>query len=81
MVNSMSNEITTINHNKINYNTLNVDPAEIKKFSAMAEQWWDIDGNFKPLHMLNPTRLSYIEQGINGLFAKRSSMLVVEAVF
>ncbi len=71
MVNSMSNEITTINHNKINYNTLNVDPAEIEKFSAMAEQWWDIDGNFKPLHMLNPTRLSYIEQGINGLFAKK----------
>ncbi|WP_019616295.1 bifunctional 2-polyprenyl-6-hydroxyphenol methylase/3-demethylubiquinol 3-O-methyltransferase UbiG [Psychromonas ossibalaenae] len=50
--------------------THNVDPKEIEKFSAMAEQWWDLEGDFKPLHMLNPTRLEYIEQGVNGLFAK-----------
>lgn len=48
----------------------NVDQQEIDKFSAMAEQWWDLEGDFKPLHMLNPTRLDYIEQGSNGLFAK-----------
>jgi len=48
----------------------NVDPKEIEKFSAMAEQWWDLEGDFKPLHMLNPTRLRYIEQGVDGLFAK-----------
>ena len=48
----------------------NVDPKEIEKFSAMAEQWWDLNGDFKPLHMLNPTRLDYIEQGVNGLFGK-----------
>ena len=48
----------------------NVDPKEIEKFSAMAEQWWDLEGDFKPLHMLNPTRLRYIEQGADGLFAK-----------
>lgn len=48
----------------------NVDPEEIEKFSAMAEQWWDLEGNFKPLHMLNPTRLNYIEEGVAGLFAK-----------
>lgn len=48
----------------------NVDPKEIEKFSAMAEQWWDLEGDFKPLHMLNPTRLRYIEQGAEGLFAK-----------
>jgi len=48
----------------------NVDPQEIEKFSAMAEQWWDLEGDFKPLHLLNPTRLAYIEQGVNGLFAK-----------
>ncbi|WP_413702026.1 bifunctional 2-polyprenyl-6-hydroxyphenol methylase/3-demethylubiquinol 3-O-methyltransferase UbiG [Psychromonas sp. KJ10-10] len=51
--------------------TNNVDPKEIEKFSAMAEQWWDLEGDFKPLHMLNPTRLEYIEQGVNGLFAKQ----------
>lgn len=50
--------------------TNNVDPKEIEKFSAMAEQWWDLEGDFKPLHMLNPTRLEYIEQGVEGLFAK-----------
>lgn len=48
----------------------NVDPKEIEKFSAMAEQWWDLEGDFKPLHMLNPTRLRYIERGVEGLFAK-----------
>ncbi|PKG39663.1 bifunctional 2-polyprenyl-6-hydroxyphenol methylase/3-demethylubiquinol 3-O-methyltransferase UbiG [Psychromonas sp. Urea-02u-13] len=50
--------------------TNNVDPKEIEKFSAMAEQWWDLEGDFKPLHMLNPTRLEYIEQGVEGLFGK-----------
>lgn len=51
--------------------TDNVDPKEIEKFSAMAEQWWDLEGDFKPLHMLNPTRLDYIEQGVEGLFGKK----------
>ena len=37
-----------------------VDPAEIAKFEAMAEEWWDPEGKFKPLHMLNPCRLDYI---------------------
>jgi len=38
--------------------TINKD--EIKKFSKMADEWWDIDGKFKPLHMFNPTRIEYI---------------------
>ncbi|MEM8841272.1 MAG: bifunctional 2-polyprenyl-6-hydroxyphenol methylase/3-demethylubiquinol 3-O-methyltransferase UbiG [Pseudomonadota bacterium] len=36
-----------------------VDPAEIAKFEAMAAEWWDPNGKFKPLHMLNPCRLRY----------------------
>jgi len=48
----------------------NVDPKEIEKFSDMAEQWWDPEGDFKPLHKLNSTRLEYIEQGVQGLFGK-----------
>ncbi|MWD27178.1 bifunctional 2-polyprenyl-6-hydroxyphenol methylase/3-demethylubiquinol 3-O-methyltransferase UbiG [Aquicoccus sp. SCR17] len=36
------------------------DPAEIAKFEAMAAEWWDPQGKFKPLHMLNPCRLDYI---------------------
>ena len=37
-----------------------VDPAEVAKFEAMAAEWWDLEGKFKPLHMLNPCRLDYI---------------------
>ena len=45
-----------------------VDPSEIAKFEAMAEEWWDLNGKFKPLHMLNPCRLDYITQQIAGEF-------------
>lgn len=37
-----------------------VDPGEIARFSAMATEWWDPAGKFKPLHRLNPVRLAYI---------------------
>ena len=37
-----------------------VDAKEIAKFEAMAAEWWDPNGKFKPLHMLNPCRLDYI---------------------
>jgi len=39
----------------------NVDLAEISKFDAAAPRWWDPDGDFRPLHDLNPARLDYIE--------------------
>ncbi|CRL12735.1 3-demethylubiquinone-9 3-methyltransferase [Phaeobacter italicus] len=45
-----------------------VDPSEIAKFEAMAAEWWDPTGKFKPLHMLNPCRLDYITQQIAGEF-------------
>ncbi len=45
-----------------------VDPAEIEKFQAMAAEWWDENGKFKPLHMLNPCRLDYITNQIAGEF-------------
>ena len=37
-----------------------VDPDEVAKFEAMAAEWWDPTGKFKPLHMMNPCRLDYI---------------------
>jgi len=40
-----------------------IDPAEIEKFSAIAEEWWDPFGKFKPLHKFNPVRLAYIRDG------------------
>ena len=42
-------------------NGLNVDPAEIAKFDTAAPRWWDSDGEFRPLHDLNPARLDYVE--------------------
>jgi len=45
-----------------------VDPDEIAKFEAMAAEWWDEGGKFKPLHMLNPCRLDYITTQIAGQF-------------
>ncbi len=41
-----------------------VDPTEVAKFEAMAAEWWNPDGKFKPLHMLNPCRLDYITSQI-----------------
>ena len=40
----------------------NVDLDEIDKFNELAHRWWDTDGDFKPLHDINPCRLSYIQE-------------------
>ncbi|NNF24246.1 MAG: bifunctional 2-polyprenyl-6-hydroxyphenol methylase/3-demethylubiquinol 3-O-methyltransferase UbiG [Rhodobacteraceae bacterium] len=45
-----------------------IDAGEIEKFQAMAAEWWDPDGMFKPLHMLNPCRLDYITRQIAAEF-------------
>ncbi|MFN3844797.1 MAG: bifunctional 2-polyprenyl-6-hydroxyphenol methylase/3-demethylubiquinol 3-O-methyltransferase UbiG [Paracoccaceae bacterium] len=45
-----------------------VDPAEVAKFEAMAAEWWDPNGKFKPLHMLNPCRLDYITSQVAAEF-------------
>ena len=45
-------------------NQSTIDPAEVAKFEAMANEWWDLEGKFKPLHMLNPCRLDYINEQI-----------------
>ena len=42
--------------------TINKD--EIQKFSRLAEEWWDVNGKFKPLHMFNPIRIEYILENI-----------------
>lgn len=50
--------------------TTTVDPSEIAKFEAMAAEWWDPTGKFKPLHMLNPCRLDYITTQIAEEFGR-----------
>jgi 2-polyprenyl-6-hydroxyphenyl methylase/3-demethylubiquinone-9 3-methyltransferase len=47
-----------------------IDPAEVAKFEAMAAEWWDTTGKFKPLHMMNPIRLGYITNQISAEFGR-----------
>lgn len=51
--------------------TVNVDPAEIDKFSALASRWWDPDSEFKPLHAINPLRLDWILSYTGSLAGKQ----------
>ena len=46
--------------------TINADPAELAKFSALAHRWWDPTSEFKPLHDINPLRLDYIAERCGG---------------
>ena len=48
--------------------TSTVDPAEVAKFEAMAAEWWNPNGKFKPLHLMNPCRLDYITSQIASEF-------------
>ena len=50
-----------------------VDAAEVAKFEAMAAEWWNPEGKFKPLHMLNPCRLGYIVDQIAAEFDRDPS--------
>jgi 2-polyprenyl-6-hydroxyphenyl methylase/3-demethylubiquinone-9 3-methyltransferase len=43
-------------------NATHSDPAEIAKFEAAAHRFWDLDGEFKPLHRLNPVRARYVQE-------------------
>jgi 2-polyprenyl-6-hydroxyphenyl methylase/3-demethylubiquinone-9 3-methyltransferase len=55
---------------KMQGNQSTIDPSEVAKFEAMSNEWWDLEGKFKPLHMLNPCRLDYINEQIAMEFNK-----------
>ena len=46
-------------------NSANFDPAELAKFSELAHRWWDANGEFRPLHQINPLRLQWITSQCN----------------
>ena len=48
--------------------TRTINKEEIQKFSNLADQWWDVEGKFKPLHMSNPIRIEYITEKIKTHF-------------
>src|SRR6266851_709215 len=47
-----------------------VDPAEIAKFSRLSAEWWDPNGKMKPLHRINPLRLTYIRDAACRKFSR-----------
>ena len=49
---------------------LNVNLEEIAKFEKVASQWWELDGDFKPLHQINPIRRQFIVQYLQDVFGK-----------
>ncbi|REL26595.1 bifunctional 2-polyprenyl-6-hydroxyphenol methylase/3-demethylubiquinol 3-O-methyltransferase UbiG [Thalassotalea euphylliae] len=50
---------------------INVNPEEIAKFEQVASQWWDLTGDFKPLHQVNPLRRQFILQHVDSVFDKQ----------
>ncbi|MDZ7629148.1 MAG: bifunctional 2-polyprenyl-6-hydroxyphenol methylase/3-demethylubiquinol 3-O-methyltransferase UbiG [Parvularculaceae bacterium] len=50
--------------------TQTIDPAEVEKFSKIADEWWDPFGKFKPLHKFNPARLAYIRDALCAHFGR-----------
>ncbi len=48
--------------------TTTINKEEIQKFSDLADEWWDVNGKFKPLHMFNPIRIQYITEKIKQEF-------------
>jgi len=56
--------------------TSSIDPAEVAKFSAIADEWWDPTGKFAPLHKFNPVRLGFIRDLAAGHFGRDSRSLV-----
>ena len=53
--------------------TESIDPGEISRFSAMAEEWWDANGPMRPLHRLNPTRMAYIKARLAEHFCREAN--------
>ena len=53
--------MTVIDSEATRMPNINVDDAEVAKFEALANRWWDKESEFKPLHEINPLRLNYID--------------------
>ncbi len=55
-----------------------IDQAEVEKFSKIAQEWWDEQGKFKPLHKFNPIRLSHLKRKIEEKFSKISGVKILD---
>lgn len=50
-----------------------IDPGQVASFAAMAEEWWRADGKFRPLHRLNPARLTYLRDSLTAHFGREAA--------
>jgi len=57
-----------------------INKKEIDKFSKLADEWWDPEGKFKPLHNFNPVRLKYIKNTIIEKYGKKSEKLPLKNI-
>ena len=57
-----------------------INKKEIEKFSKMADEWWDTEGKFKPLHKFNPLRINYIKKKIITHFNIKSKSLPLKNI-
>ncbi len=57
-----------------------INQEEIQKFSKLADEWWDVNGKFKPLHMFNPIRIDYILNTVKKHFNKTGKTLPLEGL-
>ena len=56
-----------------------INKEEIQKFSKLADEWWDVNGKFKPLHMFNPIRIEYIVENIKSHFKLKDRITNLES--
>ncbi len=57
-----------------------INQEEIQKFSKLAEEWWDVSGKFKPLHMFNPIRIEYILEKTLNHFNRENKTLPLKGL-
>tara|TARA_B100000686_G_scaffold295211_1_gene325913 strand:+ start:309 stop:680 length:372 start_codon:yes stop_codon:yes gene_type:complete len=57
-----------------------INKKEIEKFSKLADEWWDPEGKFKPLHKFNPLRISYIKEKVISHFNINSKLLPLKNI-
>ena len=57
-----------------------INREEIQKFSKLAEEWWDVSGKFKPLHMFNPIRIEYILEKTSSHFKSSDKKLPLKGL-
>lgn len=58
-------------------NSASVNPEEIAKFEAMADEWWSETGKFAPLHKFNPVRIGYIRDQLSGIGSQKEKNLPI----